>query len=73
MAALEDEARVVTGTASGQRNDQLNRSTHTLAWLEELAVPTIEAVVLAVALDAGLPEREALATIRSALGPRGRG
>jgi Bifunctional DNA primase/polymerase, N-terminal len=68
--ALEDEARAVAGAAVGTRNDQLNRSTHTLARLD-IAPSTIEAVMLAAAIEAGLPEHEASATIGSALSARG--
>jgi Bifunctional DNA primase/polymerase, N-terminal len=70
-AALEAEAHAVASAAVGTRNDQLNRSTHTLARLDELDPTTIETVMLAAALDAGLDEREALGTIRSALKARG--
>jgi hypothetical protein len=70
-AALNAEAHAVSGAAVGTRNDQLNRSTHTLARLDGLASATIDTVMLAAALDAGLGEHEALATIRSALRARG--
>jgi hypothetical protein len=69
--AVEAEARAVAGAAVGTRNDQLNRSTHTLARLDDLDATTIETVMLAAALDAGLPEHEALRTIGSALKARG--
>jgi hypothetical protein len=71
-AALEAEARAVSGAAVGTRNDQLNRSTHTLARLDGLDATSIEAVMLAAALDAGLSKSEAEATIESALEARGR-
>ena len=69
--ALEDEARTVAGASVGTRNDQLNRSTHTLARLEELDGETIAGVMLEAALAAGLGDSEALRTIRSALDARG--
>jgi Bifunctional DNA primase/polymerase, N-terminal len=69
--ALEAEARTVISAAVGTRNDQLNRSTHTLARLEDLDPAVIADVMLAAAIDAGLPEREALGTIKSALQARG--
>jgi Bifunctional DNA primase/polymerase, N-terminal len=71
MAALEAEGRAVSGAVVGTRNDQLNRSTHTLARLDNLDASTIESVMLAAALAAGLDEREASRTIRSALEARG--
>jgi hypothetical protein len=70
-AALEDEAAAVAGAPVGTRNDQLNRSTHTLARLEGLDAETIVDVMRAAAARAGLTEREALRTIRSALEARG--
>jgi Bifunctional DNA primase/polymerase, N-terminal len=70
-AALEAEALTVSSAPVGRRNDQLNRSTHTLARLDGVDAATIETVMLAAALDAGLSEREALRTIGSALEARG--
>jgi Bifunctional DNA primase/polymerase, N-terminal len=69
--ALEGEACAVAGAPVGTRNDQLNRSTHTLARLPELGANEITDVMLAAASAAGLPEREAAQTIRSALEARG--
>jgi hypothetical protein len=71
MAALEAEARAVAGAAVGTRNDQLNRSVHTLARLDDLDMKAVVEVMLAAAVKAGLPEREAIGTIRSALEARG--
>jgi Bifunctional DNA primase/polymerase, N-terminal len=72
-AALEAEARAVAGAPVGTRNDQLNRSTHTLARpeLDDLEPSAIVDVMRAAAVSAGLSEREALRTIHSALEARG--
>jgi Bifunctional DNA primase/polymerase, N-terminal len=73
-AALKAEADNVRTASEGHRNDQLNRSTHTLARLVlrgDVDVTAIETVMHAAGLDAGLSEHEVLATIRSALKARG--
>jgi len=70
-AALENEARNVSGAVVGKRNDQLFQSTYTLTRLEDLDVTVMTNVMLAAAIDAGLPEREAMRTIRSAIDTRG--
>jgi hypothetical protein len=74
LAALEREARAVAAAPVGTRNDTLNRAAHALARLVlsgDLDTYIVEHVLLAGAHDAGLPDREARATIRSALRARG--
>ncbi|HXF37596.1 MAG TPA: bifunctional DNA primase/polymerase [Actinomycetota bacterium] len=73
-AALRREAETVASTPQGSRNDQLNRSAYAVARFVadgRLGAADVEGALLDAARQAGLPEREALATIRSAL--RGRG
>jgi hypothetical protein len=71
-AALEREAAVVASAPEGVRNNTLNSAVYTLARLRDRGLDdeVIVRVMVAAAIDAGLPEREARSTVRSAL--RGR-
>lgn len=74
LAALEDEARAVASAPVGLRNQQLNKSAWSLGRLVlegTLRADEVEAVLVPAALDAGLPQREAHATVRGALRRRG--
>lgn len=74
LKALTDEAHNVERAPIGTRNHTLNCAAFALARFTpdgDLDPATIETVLLAAALDAGLPEREARRTIRSALIARG--
>lgn len=69
LKALESELAIVALAANGERNTTLNRSAHALfrfAAKGELPASTITAGLLAAAAHAGLSEREALPTIKSA-------
>ena len=69
-AALEREFGRLALAAEGQRNDQLNRSAHTLGQLvggRLLDASEVGDVLLAVALRVGLGESEAEATIKSGM------
>jgi hypothetical protein len=57
----------VRAAPEGDRNRQLNRSTFNLRTFEGVDVSRIRQVMLASALDSGLPESEAKRTIESAL------
>jgi hypothetical protein len=69
-AALQREELAVAWAPRGCRNDQLNRSAHSLARLEGLDDHSITEVLAHAAAAAGLPEREARRTILSALRAR---
>jgi Bifunctional DNA primase/polymerase, N-terminal len=74
--ALESELALVAVAPAGRRNDQLNASSHALfrfAASGQLPADVVRRGLLAAALHAGLPEREALATISSAAKARGVG
>jgi hypothetical protein len=71
-AALTGEADKVRTAHKGSRNNTLNASTYTLGRPDlGLDAETITSIMLAAGLDAGLDEREAKRTIRSALEKRG--
>jgi len=70
LAALQTEVADVRRSAVGERNNRLNRAAFSLGMLiagGELDETVVEGELLAAALDAGLPEREATASIRSGL------
>jgi hypothetical protein len=70
LAALEAECGKVKAAPEGSRNHTLNVAAFALGQLEaggELAFGSVEADLLAAAVAAGLPEREALRTIASGL------
>jgi hypothetical protein len=70
LAALQAEVAHVRRAAVGDRNNRLNRAAFCLGMLVaggELDGTLVEAELLAAALDVGLPEREAIASIRSGL------
>jgi hypothetical protein len=71
--ALRRAAHVVATAAEGRRNNTLNRETHSLARLPELAHDVIERAMCDAACAAGLPAWEAKRTISSALRARRRG
>ena len=71
--ALEQELAAIRSASVGTRNDQLNRSVHTLARFvlrAALSATDLAESALDAALAAGLSEREASATIRSAMEAR---
>lgn len=70
LAALRDEAAAVRRAPAGERNNRLNRAAFSLGMLAaggELDHALVEDELLAAALAAGLPEREAQASIHSGL------
>jgi hypothetical protein len=70
MAALRDETRSVAAARTGTRNDTLNRAAFSLGQLVAAGLLPPLAVVTALASaagHAGLPEDEALRTIRSGM------
>jgi len=70
LAALQAEATDVRRSAVGERNNRLNRAAFCLGTLVaggELDETIAGGELLAAAVDAGLPEREATASIRSGL------
>ncbi len=72
-AAVRRELEAVAGAIEGARNDTLNRAAFALARFVasgELRAADLEAGLVAAAAQAGLPEREARATIASALRSR---
>jgi len=71
-AALRDAADRVARAVPGTRNLTLNAEAWTLARLagDGLDPATIEAVLITAAVTAGLPHREAVGTVRSALRAR---
>jgi hypothetical protein len=73
-AALEGEAREIAAAPVGLRNERTNRAAWTLARLVLdglVDASAVETVLVAAGMDAGLPEREARATVRGALRRRG--
>jgi hypothetical protein len=76
LKALEAELAMVAAAPSGRNNNQLNASAHALfrfVETDQLPADVIRRGLLAAALHAGLPEREALGTISSAAKARGVG
>lgn len=74
LRALESELAMVAAAPDGRRNDQLNASAHALfRFVAEHRLPADVTMrgLLAAAAHAGLAEREALPTIRSAASARG--
>ena len=70
VAALAAELDALRHSANGSRNNALNRAAYSLAQLVtggELEWLTVESALLNVALDAGLGEGEATATIKSGM------
>lgn len=70
QAAIDGEVTAVAGAPEGTRNDTLNRAAvklGTLVAAHQMARATAEAELLHAAQFAGLPAREAIATIRSGL------
>jgi hypothetical protein len=70
LAALRREVTDVRAAQEGTRNDRLNRAAFSLGMLVaggEVDQALVEAELLAAALAAALPEREARASIRSGL------
>jgi len=69
-AALGRESKIVRTAREGTRNDTLNRAAFNLGQLVAVGLidrATVEAELLDAALEAGLGEREILATLRSGL------
>lgn len=69
--ALDDEADKIRGAPEGRRNDTLNTAAFRVGQLVascQVEPAEAEGALLAAAIAAGLPEREAAATIRSGLG-----
>ncbi len=69
-AALRAEAERVAGASEGTRNDALNRAAWAIGRLVAsgaLSESDAEATLVAAAQTAGLPEREARATVRSGI------
>jgi hypothetical protein len=62
----------VLSAPEGTRNDTLNRAAHAVLRFPQLDADAAERALLNVARAAGLPELEALRTIRSARKARGR-
>ena len=72
--AVESELALIASAPEGQRNDALNRGSHTLFRLvlsHGVPFEVIRDGLLLAALHAGLGEREAVATIQSAARARG--
>jgi hypothetical protein len=67
--AFERECNAVVAAGQGRRNLTLNRATYALARLH-VSSTDIERALFAAAVRAGLPQTEALRTIRSALRAR---
>jgi hypothetical protein len=68
--ALEREARTLLSTPEGRRNDQLNRSVHAVARLEQLSDAEVITAFTAIGLRIGLGSHETERTIGSALRAR---
>lgn len=64
-AALVGEARRVATAIDGTRNDTLNKAAFSLATIPDLHESVIEGALLSAAIQSGLPESEARATIAS--------
>ena len=74
LKALESGLAMAAAAPEGRRNDQLNLSSHSLfrfCIAGELDADIVSRGLLAAARHAGLAEREALATIKSAARARG--
>lgn len=72
QTALERELELVLSAPEGFRNDQLNRSAHAIFRLPELSAGPVFDVFLEAALQVGLSEQEARATLLSAMKARAR-
>jgi len=64
-AALVGETRRVAMAIDGTRNDTLNKAAFSLATIPDLPESAIEGALLSAAIQSGLPESEARATIAS--------
>ena len=74
LAALEDEARAVQHAPTGERNNQLSRSTYSMTRFVasgEIPAAVVENVMTTAARAAGLTDTEITATIESRFKKRG--